>query len=267
MNNKVSIIIPCFNTQNTLEETLESVYNQDYDNWEAILINDGSPDDLEEIAMKWEKKDVRFKYYKKDNGGLGSARNYGVEKSKGCYILPLDSDNKIRPDFVSSAIKILDKNLKIGVVYGDAMYFGEKSGEWIVGDFDKFRLLKFNYIDACAIIRKTLFNITNGYDVLMPHQGHEDWDFWLQVLKTDYDFYYLNSITFDYRVLSNSMIRSLDKSGEKMNVDYLRNKHKQLYFEAYLELYNHYNNLKKINDLPIHQKVYIKIRRLLKKVI
>ena len=67
----ISIIIPSYNTEQTLEETCISVINQEYQNWEAIIVNDGSPDNLEEIALEWVKRDSRFKYFKKENGGLG----------------------------------------------------------------------------------------------------------------------------------------------------------------------------------------------------
>ena len=112
MNPILSIIIPCYNSQNTLEETLMSVLEQDFQNWEAILINDGSPDNLEDIALKWVEKDARFKYFKKENGGLGSARNYGINKAKGNYILPLDSDNTIGKSFAQRAITIFEENEK-----------------------------------------------------------------------------------------------------------------------------------------------------------
>ena len=63
----LSIVIPCYKSEFTLQETLESVVNQDFDSWEALIINDGSPDNLETIALKWVQKDTRFKYFKKEN--------------------------------------------------------------------------------------------------------------------------------------------------------------------------------------------------------
>ena len=67
MQPKVSIIIPCYNSESTLNETLQSVFDQKYEAWEAIMVNDGSPDNLETIALNWVEKDDRFKYYKKTN--------------------------------------------------------------------------------------------------------------------------------------------------------------------------------------------------------
>lgn len=133
MNNLVSIIIPCYNTEFTLEETLQSVINQNYDNWEAVMVNDGSKDNLEQVALEYTKKDKRFIYFKKENGGLGSARNFGIQKAKGQFILPLDSDNKMRPNFLKDAIKIFNDNPELGIVYGDVQNFGEKITELKLG--------------------------------------------------------------------------------------------------------------------------------------
>ena len=232
----LSVIIPCYKTEKTLSETLQSVLEQNFNEWEAIIINDGSPDNLELIANEWVKKDNRFKYFKKENGGLGTARNYGISKSEGLFILPLDSDNKIRPDFAKNALKIFETKNEVGVVYGDAMRFGDENVLWEVGDFDLYRILEHNYIDACAIIRKSVFDLVGNYDCNMPFQGHEDWDFWLSVLNTPYKFYYLKEITFDYRVSRNSMINSFNSEMINENVKFIRRKHFEIYVKSFLEL-------------------------------
>lgn len=232
----ISIIIPCYKTEKTLSETLQSVLDQDFIEWEALIINDGSPDHVEAIAEEWVQKDTRFKYFKKHNGGLGSARNYGISKAQGEFILPLDSDNKIRPDFVKNALKVFLTHDEVGVLYGDAMRFGEDNSLWNVGEFEIYKMLEHNYIDACAIIRKSVFDLVGGYDVNMPYQGHEDWDFWLSVITTPFQFYYLKDITFDYRVTSSSMIRSFNSEMLNENIEFIRKKHYKLYVESFLEL-------------------------------
>ncbi|MGB1307999.1 MAG: glycosyltransferase family 2 protein [Oceanihabitans sp.] len=259
MNPMVSIIIPCYNSETTLEDTLVSVFNQNFQDWEVIMVNDGSPDNLEEVALKWTNKDKRFKYYKKENGGLGSARNYGIQKAKGNYILPLDSDNKIRPDFVKKAIIVFEKDNSIGVVYGNAMRFGDVNEEWIIGDFDAFKMLSHNYIDACALFRKSLLETIGGYEESLPHQGHEDWELWLRVMKTRYKFYYLNETTFDYRVLENSMINSFNKEMINLNVAYIKNKHSDLYIKYYTNLYKQYVNEKEKRKPSLIKKIVTKL--------
>lgn len=71
----ISVIVPCYNQAQYLDECLQSVLDQTYQNWECIIVNDGSPDNTEEIALRWTKKDSRFRYLKKENEGLSSARN------------------------------------------------------------------------------------------------------------------------------------------------------------------------------------------------
>ncbi len=245
MNPVVSIIIPCYNSESTVEETLRSVLDQTFDSWEALIINDGSPDNIEDIALKWAEKDKRFKYHKKENGGLGSARNYGIEKAIGEFIVPLDSDNKIRPKFVENGVQILRKYEEVGVLYGDAMKFGDINERWNVGEFDILKILNHNYIDACSLIRRAVFDKVGFYDEKMPYQGHEDWEFWLRVTKNCFQFYYLKEIAFDYRTSPNSMIRSFNNEMVSKNEMYIKTKHSDLYIEYYSVLYHKYKVLKK----------------------
>ncbi len=247
MSPKLSIIIPCYNTEGTLNETLVSVFEQNFSEWEAIIVNDGSKDNLETIALNWVEQDSRFKYFEKENGGLGTARNYGIKKALGSYILPLDSDNKIRPDFAKKALGVFESDSEIGVIFGNAEYFGERTGIWNVGKFDILKLLRGNYIDACSIIKKEVFDLIGLYDIDIPFQGQEDWEFWLRVSASEYKFYYLNEITFDYRVEQKSMIRSYHREMRVKNENYIRSKHAQLYISVYKQLYD--SNRKLLNRL------------------
>ena len=232
----ISIIIPCYNSETTLETTLESVINQDFQDWETIIVNDGSNDTTEEIALKWVNKDKRFKYFSKDNGGLGKARNYGIERSKGIFILPLDSDNQLIKDFTQDAVDVFEKNNKVGVVYGDAEYFGERKGPWKVPQYDFKKMLVDNFIDACAIYRRELWEEVGGYDVNMPFQGNEDWEFWLALGVLNVKFYHLNKITFKYFVSKKSMIRSFSQEMHIANNDYIFKKYSRHYRRQYLDI-------------------------------
>lgn len=234
---KVSIIVPCYNQAKYLDAALQSVFDQTYTNWECIIVNDGSTDSTEEIALRWIKKDERFKYYAKQNEGLGKTRNYGIAKSNGSYILPLDSDNQLIKDFMQDAISVFEKNQNIGVVYGDAEYFGERNGLWKVDDFNLEKILFENYIDACAMYKKSLWDDVGGYDENIPFQGIEDWDFWIALGVLNIKFHYLNKITFKYYVSNASMIRSFTQEMHEMNNDYVFKKYSKQYQKHYRELY------------------------------
>ncbi|MES2239799.1 MAG: glycosyltransferase family A protein [Bacteroidota bacterium] len=232
---KISVIIPCYNSEATLGLTLESVLNQDYRDWEAIIVNDGSTDTTEEIALKWIEKDKRFKYYSKQNEGLGKTRNFGIDKAQGVYILPLDSDNLVEQDFICNAVKILETHNEIGVVHGDAEFFGERDGVWKIDEFNLGKIAIDNYIDACAIFRKDIWSRVGGYDEKMPFQGNEDWDFWIALGIINVNFYHLNQLTFKYFVSSKSMIHSFTNQMYESNKEYLVKKYCQLYYKLYIE--------------------------------
>ena len=108
----VSIIIPCYNQGLFLEETLQSVFNQIYTDWECLIVNDGSDDNTEEIALNWTDKDSRFRYFLKKNEGVSSARNFGLHKAKGDFIQFLDSDDLIAEDKISLSIEPIQKQSK-----------------------------------------------------------------------------------------------------------------------------------------------------------
>lgn len=108
MNDLISIIIPVYNMEKYLKRCLDSVINQSYKNLEILLIDDGSADSSGDICLEYSKKDNRIKYYKKENGGLSSARNYGLDRYKGEYVGFIDSDDVIDKDM----FKILYNNIK-----------------------------------------------------------------------------------------------------------------------------------------------------------
>jgi glycosyltransferase involved in cell wall biosynthesis len=260
MSIKLSVIIPCYNSEATLEATLESVMDQVFDAWEIIIVNDGSNDNTEDIALRWTFLDKRIKYFSKSNEGLGKARNYGVERAIGIYILPLDSDNLVEKSFVKDAVKIFESNTNVGVVHGHAEYFGERNGLWEVEEYNFKKILVGNYIDACAIYRKKLWVKVGGYDENMPYQGNEDWEFWLALGVLNVKFHHLNKITFKYFVSNNSMIRSFNNEMIFMNHDYIFKKYSKQYEENYSNFYSLYaNNERKHRENLKSKKVVINL--------
>lgn len=99
----VSVIVPVYNVEKYLDKCLNSLVNQDFDNYEIIIVNDGSPDNSETIINKYEKKyKDKVRSYKKKNGGISSARNFGLEKSTGSYLMFVDSDDYVATNYISS---------------------------------------------------------------------------------------------------------------------------------------------------------------------
>jgi glycosyltransferase involved in cell wall biosynthesis len=222
----VSIIVPCYNQAIYLDETLQSVLAQVHTNWECIIVDDGSPDDTEKIATAWCDKDARFKYVKKTNSGVSSSRNVGIQKALGEYILPLDADDKISPDYIDGCLKEFEKNPATKIVYGKALLFGSENGEWPLPAFEYKKLLTRNLVYCTAMYRKADWEAIDGYDEKMVH-GLEDWDFWLRLLSENDIVTRLNTITFYYRIKTRSRNADLysNKDHQQYTYEYLYQKH------------------------------------------
>lgn len=110
MEEKISIVVPIYNCEKYLQDCIESLINQDYNNLEIILINDGSTDSSDKICKFYQKKDKRIIYYNKKNTGVSDTRNLGINSSTGKYVLFVDSDDLIESNCVSLLVKSLKKN-------------------------------------------------------------------------------------------------------------------------------------------------------------
>lgn len=224
MNNKVSIIVPCYNQAEYLGEALQSVLEQTYANWECVIVNDGSTDQTEIVAKKWCDKDARFQYLFKENGGLSSARNFGIVSSTGTFILPLDADDRIAPNYVDMAIKSFKEDSFLKVVYCVAEKFGDVSGIWQLKPFSLLSLCTNNMIFCTAMYRKQDWDLVGGYDEKMLY-GWEDWEFWIAILKNGGGVKRLDEVGFYYRIKSSSMLKLLNDDKRKYLLEYMSSKH------------------------------------------
>ena len=121
---KFSIIVPVYNRAKIVNKAIDSVIKQTYQNWELVLINDGSKDNSLEILKQYEQKDSRIKVYDKENGGVCSARNCGIENANGDYLLFLDSDDEHVDCTLSTLVEAIKK---FGCL--DVFTFGISFGE------------------------------------------------------------------------------------------------------------------------------------------
>jgi glycosyltransferase involved in cell wall biosynthesis len=224
MNKLVSIIVPCYNQSIYLDEALQSVLEQTYNDWECIIVDDGSTDNTKQIAANWIEKDNRFIYHYKENQGLCSARNTGINISKGIYILPLDADDKISKEYIELAVVEFQKNENLKVVYCNARKFGKINSNWILPIFSIQNLAISNMIFCTAIYKKSDWTKIGGYDVNMKY-GLEDWEFWISLLKNGGDVLKLNHLGFFYRTKENSMVTNLNDEKSQLMYDYISIKH------------------------------------------
>ena len=205
---KVSIVIPCYNHGVMLREALTSVEQVRNANLlEVIIVDDGSSE-AETTRILEEVGQAGHSVVAQSNWGLSAARNVGIRLAKGEFILPLDSDNRVRDAYLNEAASLLKDNPSLDVIYADAEYFGERNGHWHVPEFDLSSLIRANFIDACGLYRKSLWEKVGGYDEQML-MGLEDWDFWLRVALHGGSFVHLPQIGFDYRVREDSLSRKM----------------------------------------------------------
>lgn len=224
MSPKISIIIPCYNQAFIIEETLESVYKQVFSDWECIIIDDGSTDRSKEICNRWCEKDARFKYFYKKNGGLSSARNYGIEKSLGKYIQFLDSDDLIGIEKLKLDIEAFNKDEKVDLIYSAPLFFYENNNGLKIY-FDKYpkgylatksffnnegidTILENNFtVVSSPLVKKAIINEVGGFNTSL--KSNEDWEFWARLFFKGTNIYYRSTDSEDsktlIRVLKNSM--------------------------------------------------------------
>ncbi|MGD0281091.1 MAG: glycosyltransferase, partial [Dissulfurispiraceae bacterium] len=231
---KASIVIPCYNHGQYLREALESALRSDFDGYEVIVVDDGSTDEdtlsiIEELKSQLNRRQ-NVTFLRQENQGLAAARNNGIMAARGEYILPLDADNRIRPNYLRKAIEILDNDPSIGVVYAYAKYIGEKNGFWEFPAFDARKLLLGNFVEACSVLRKSVWEDCNGYDPDMGIMGYEDWDLWIGAMERGWKFHLIKEALFDYRIVKGSMIAGCNVTENRRHlIKYICNKHRDTY--------------------------------------
>lgn len=172
---QVSIIMPTYNRGGFISEAISSVKALAFQNWELIIVDDGSIDETHEIVGCF-LNDSRIRYVRQEHLGCAVARNKGLKLSKGQYVAYLDSDNLWYPNFISSAVAFLDSNQEIDLVYAALVtdYHG-KDRIILFKEFDKNSLLEGNYIDLNVIVhRRKLYEMYGGFDEALDRLL--DWD-------------------------------------------------------------------------------------------
>lgn len=198
----VSVVIPCYNAGDTLLETVESALASRYERLEVIVVDDGSTDAVTRVAL--ESLPACVLRVQQPNSGLPAARNAGVRRATGTFILPLDADDLIEPDYVPEAVDAMSADSTLGIVYSRADKFGEVEGDWVLPDYAVDRILVENCIFSCAMFRRDDWAAVRGYDETM-RRGREDHDFWLRIISLGRGVQRLDGRYFHYRIRSSSM--------------------------------------------------------------
>lgn len=234
MKNTVSIILPCYNQGMFLAEALDSLLGQTYSDWEAIIVNDGSTDNTEEVALRYVDKDKRIRYFFQTNKGVSAARNNAVRNASGEFILPLDPDDVLEPSYIEKCISMFKKHDDCILAYSKTVFFGTKEGVWDLPAYEGYSsILLANRIVCTSIFRREDCIKIGGYDENMLI-GLEDWEFYLRLLNTDKNVYQIDEPLFKYRIKELSRSTECAKAENMKRVMvYIYKKHIDKYLEYF----------------------------------
>lgn len=236
MKPKVSIIIACYNDP-YVAKAIVSANSLDYENKEIILIDDGSNGEVKSVLKSLrEKVDI---YIQQPNSGQSNARNNGIKKATGEYILNHDSDDFFEESFISKAMKKMenDSSIKIVTCKANRIFEDEMVDVFTPagGDFKSF--LYSNAALGSSMFRKTDWKNCGGYEEKLPILGFEDWELYLNILKHGGRAYVLDEVLFNYRLRGNSTTRQIsDLRNEKFRHIIL--KHQDVYKEHFANTIN-----------------------------
>lgn len=223
----VSVIIPAYNYAHYLPFTIDSVVEQTLSDWECLIIDDGSTDNTKDVAEKYSVADRRIKYFYKANGGLSSARNYGLQIAQGKYVIFLDADDMLEKNNLKHLSEFLENQNGNNAVFGKFIKFyddGTSEYPWyqeynyregLQTDFHS-RLVEKNSLPPCAPLSP--LSIIKEHNLTFDESltSYEDWDFWLR-LSTYCNFYFIPGENAAARVRFHSGSMSTDNWRMEIN--------------------------------------------------
>lgn len=206
----LSVVIPYYNLGNVLPETIESIKESEYKNYEIIIVNDGSTDKESIDVLKNYENDKQIRIINIENKGLANARNVGAEAARGEFVGFIDADDKIDKTFYRRAIDILHQYSNVSYVYSWVQYFEGSQGVWPTFNIHIPYLLCANMLAAYSVIRKSDF-LNFGKNRIQMEYGMEDYDGWVSLAEHGYLGVSIPEKLNLYRVRKDSMSRQFNK--------------------------------------------------------
>jgi len=205
---KVSVIIPAFNAENTIAETLYSLFWQSFKNFEIIVVDDGSSDRTAKIVESLKGCSSILTYLYQKNKGPAAARNKGFSHSQGEYLIWVDADDIWLSQRLEMLVSVLDKNADVDLVTSDAYLWyppAEIKGTYystypLPKEFSFINLLQRNFVFTSTLMRRSVWSETGGLNESRSIIGAEDYEFWLRVLKKNFKLAVLDEPLMFYRI-------------------------------------------------------------------
>jgi glycosyltransferase involved in cell wall biosynthesis len=249
-NKLVSVIIPSYNSARFLKDTITSVLEQSYKNIEVIVVNDGSTDDTENVIREFDK-DLRFFCFKKENGGVSNARNFGFKKSKGDYIAFLDADDMYFPDNLKKKVEYLENNYDFDLAHSDIQYIDitgkklQRFNKGLSGLNLHTQVLLWNEcvipaFSSSIVVRRKVLEKIGDWDENISTAA--DQDLTIRICK-EFKIYRIPEPLVGYRIVDGSMGR---------NSEIFEKDHLYVYKKGIKNNWYENNSIKKISFAKLH---------------
>lgn len=200
MKDLISIVLPVYNGEKFLRESIESVLAQTYKNWELLILDDCSTDHTSDIAIEYTQKDSRIKYYRNEsNLRLPRNLNRGFSLAKGDYLTWTSDDNRYRPNALEIMHSALKKNENVDFVFSSFRIMDAEGNDvemYIVSEKDIKKIIGFNVVGACFLYKREVYETIGNYDPEMILV--EDYDYWQRVFMK-FKAIAISDVLYDYR--------------------------------------------------------------------
>lgn len=250
INELVSIIMPAFNCEKYVAESIESVLKQTYTNWEMIIVNDKSSDNTKKIIEMYEKSESRIKLINLEkNQGAAVARNIALEEAKGQYIAFLDSDDRWKNKKLEKQLNFM-KNNKYGFTFTEYEYILDENNNKnkifrVISELDYHTALKNTIIGCLTVVidRK----IIGDFRMPLVRRGQDNLT-WLMLLKNGYKAYGLAEVLGEYRKVKGSLSNNKLKALKRQWNNYRKFEKLSFFKCCYYYCFYIINNIKKYID-------------------
>jgi glycosyltransferase involved in cell wall biosynthesis len=231
---RISVLLPCFNHGAFLDEAIGSVLAQTLQDFEIILVDDGSTD-AATIEKIQHCTAPRTRIFRIENRGLSGARNFAASQAQGALFCALDADDRLVSTWFEKAVARLDADPDLGFVSHWLRAFGDETWEWTPERCELTDLLVNNMVNGAALVRREVFQAVGGFEESMRN-GCEDWAFWLRVVEQGYRGTIIPEFLFEYRRRADSMSRVMSAGGYPLPLHDVIARHERYYREHIVEV-------------------------------
>ena len=188
----ISIIIPVYNQAEEIKKCFNSILQQSYNDYEIIVVNDGSSDNIDDVIKDYQDKFSKFIYISQQNQGACITRNRGFEEARGEYIIFCDADAIMDPTMLKIMLQTLENNPHVSFCYSSFLWGKKLFKLW---PYDVEKLKQMPYITTTSLIKKEHFP---GFDKAL--KKFQDWDLWLTISEQGHSGIWIDQVLFKFQL-------------------------------------------------------------------